>query len=84
MFTNFGIVTTFEKQNWKIGKNHNCNLIYLCFSGPSVLNKLAPFRFVTSNMTGQALWQTFVNQEDGEETDAPREEAIQDSLVSLV
>lgn len=58
-------------------------MIYLCFSGPSVLNKLAPFRFVTSNMTGQALWQTFVNQEDGEETDAPREEAIQDSLVSL-
>lgn len=53
-------------------------------SGPSVLNKLPPFRFVTSNMTGQALWQTFVNQEDGEETDAPREEAIQDSLVSLL
>lgn len=52
-------------------------------SGPSVLNKLPPFRFVTSNMTGQALWQTFVNQEDGEETEAPREEAIQDSLVSL-
>jgi hypothetical protein len=33
-------------------------------------------------MTGQALWQTFVNQEDGEEENVPTEEVIQDSLVS--
>ena len=55
-------------------------MYFILYVGSSVLNKLPPFRFVTANMTGQALWQTFVNSEDGEETEAPRE-AIVDSLV---
>lgn len=57
--------------------------VCLYIIGSSVLNKLPPFRFVTANMTGQALWQTFVNHEDGEEENVPTEDFIQDSLVSF-
>ena len=51
--------------------------------GTTVLTRLPPFRFVTSNMTGQALYDTFVNKaEDTETMPTPDPEPVK--LRSLV
>jgi len=33
------------------------------------MNRKLPLRFVTSNMTGHALWQTFANHAEADEPD---------------
>ena len=41
--------------------------IWLDTSGSSMMSRRLPLRFVTANMTGHALWQTFANHGDDDD-----------------
>ena len=39
-------------------------IVYVFIAGSSAMARRLPLRFVTANMTGHALWQTFANHAD--------------------
>ena len=53
----------------------NDSAVFICFifkiwfdtSGSSMMSRRLPLRFVTANMTGHALWQTFANHDDDDD-----------------
>lgn len=46
--------------------NYNYSTLYL---GTCPINRKLPLRFVTANMTGNALWQTFANHAEADDKD---------------